>query len=154
MSKRKYKRFTRRLEVEFSAGEQTYKGISSDISIRGMFIRTQHAFIRGTKINIKLYLPDGEVAHLEGIVRRAIKTPHYFIKNGMGIEIVRTDQVFENFLSQELIDYDRDYSSTERKTKEADFTIVVCPSCGVKNRLKKGFKSFKAKCGRCGSYLS
>lgn len=153
MSKRRYKRFTRRLEVEFSAGGQTYKGISSNISIGGMFIRTQHAFVRGTKIKIRLFLPDSEVALLEGVVRRAIKTPHYFIKNGMGVEITKTDQVFENFLSQELLDYDRDYFKAEKNTTE-DSTLVVCPSCGVKNRLKKGVKSFRAKCGRCGSYLS
>ena len=157
MSKRRYKRVTRRLEVEFSAGEQTYKGISSDISIKGMFIRTQHPFVRGTRIKIRLFLPDGEIAHLEAVVRRAIKTPHYFIKNGMGVEITKLDPVFESFLSQELLDYDRYYFRTEKKGNvhsSGDSLILVCPSCGVKNRLKKGLRSYRAKCGYCGSYLS
>jgi len=157
VSKRRYNRVTRRLEVEFSAGGQTYKGISSNISIGGMFIRTQHAFVPDTKIDIRLFLPDGEVARLEGVVRRAIKTPHYFIKNGMGVEITKTDQVFENFLSQELLDYDRDYFRAEKKSSvhsAEDSIILVCPSCGVKNRLKKGLRSYRAKCGRCGCYLS
>ncbi|NOX21250.1 MAG: hypothetical protein GXO99_08365 [Nitrospirae bacterium] len=68
-----------------------------------MFIRTHHGFVPGTTIEIKLYLPDGSIAKLKGIVRRTIKTPHYFIKNGMGVELIETDDNFKNFLKQELI---------------------------------------------------
>ncbi|RMG70250.1 MAG: hypothetical protein D6710_07570 [Nitrospirae bacterium] len=122
-----------------------------------MFIRTQHGFVPGTEIEIKLFLPDGEIANLKGIVRRTIKTPHHFIKNGMGIELTWKDSTFENFLTQELLEYQRDYAEKESSpgsNKVEDFTIMVCPSCGVKNRLKGLSRALRAKCGRCGAYLS
>ena len=157
MSKRRFKRFTRRLETEFSSGGLSFKGISSDISERGMFIRTQHGFVPGTRIDIKLYLPDGSVANLKGIVRRTIKTPHHFIKNGMGVELTEVDNTFENFLSQELIGYERASTTTESSqshgTEEPEYVIVSCPSCGVKNRVRHHKHSVRIKCGRCGTYL-
>ncbi len=160
MSKRRFKRFTRRLETEFSSGGLSFKGISSDISERGMFIRTQHGFVPGTKIDIKLYLPDGSIANLKGIVRRTIKTPHYFIKNGMGVELIEVDSTFENFLSQELIGYEKPSSAREalkqkQHANEPDYRIITCPNCGVKNKVKPpANKTVRVKCGRCGAYLT
>ncbi len=164
MSKRRYKRYTKRLETEFSAANMTYKGISSDLSEKGLFIRTQHGFVPGTKINIKLLLPDGTISHLKGIVRRTVKTPHRFVKNGMGIELIETDIHYENFLMEELIGYDRaakpqsptpeDSPKPEASPPKDEFVIVSCPSCGVKNKVSKKKISLKPRCGRCGTYLT
>ncbi|NOY64794.1 MAG: hypothetical protein GXO97_05270 [Nitrospirae bacterium] len=176
MSKRRHKRYTKRLEVEFSAADMTFKGISSNISERGLFIRTQHGFVPGTKITIKLLLPDGSVSTLRGIVRRTVKTIHSFIKNGMGVEILETDTAFENFLRQELLEYNdrlsdkshnpEQYERTEKQTQEEnrrtdktaasvnEFTILRCHVCSVKNRVPQSLLSKKLKCGKCGAYLT
>ncbi len=175
MSKRRYKRYTKRLEVEFSAAGMSFKGISSNISERGLFIRTQHGFVPGTKITIKLILPDGSVSTLKGIVRRTVKTIHTFIKNGMGVEILETDPAFENFLRQELLEYNDRLSDKSNTTKQHErtrkdqeenmrtdktaasvneFTTIRCPACSVKNKVLVSLLSKKLKCGKCGTYLT
>lgn len=176
MSKRRHKRYTKRLEVEFSAAGMSFKGISSNISKRGLFIRTQHGFVPGTKIAIKLHLPDGSISTLKGIVKRTVKTIHTFIKNGMGVEILETDPAFENFLKQEFLEYDdtapdKSNNSTQNENFEEnpqkehkqtdgafqsvnEFTILRCPACSVKNRVPQSLLSKKLKCGKCGVYLT
>jgi|Deesub1362A_J573_1020465.scaffolds.fasta_scaffold12820_2 ribosomal protein S27E len=176
MSKRRYKRYTKRLEVEFSAADMSFKGISSNISENGLFIRTQHGFVPGTKITIKLHLPDGSISTLKGIVRRTVKTIHTFIKNGMGVEIIETDPHFENFLRQDLLEYNGEhleklnyseqYERTENVTKGEskrtdttaqpgdEFTTIRCPACSVKNKVLVSLLSKKLKCGKCGTYLT
>ncbi len=161
MSKRQYKRYTKRLETEFSAGGMAYRGISSDLSARGLFIRTQHGFIPGTLITIHLQYPDGSSSHLEGIVRRTIKTPLNLVKNGMGIELTRIDENYRNFLRTE-VEGDgppsADVSSPERPVPAPgpdaeESRILVCPSCRVKNRVKTERLHLRPKCGKCGESL-
>jgi hypothetical protein len=155
-SKRRYKRYKRRVEVEFTTGDTTYKGISSDLSEKGLFIRTRYAMVPGTEVSIKLYLPNGNVAHVKGIVRHSLKTSFNFVKNGMGIELVEIDRNYENFLYEELIDYDRkEQIGAESLQKEApEYIIISCPSCSVKNRVRKDRLSMSPKCGKCGTLLN
>ncbi|MFN3740750.1 MAG: PilZ domain-containing protein [Thermodesulfovibrionales bacterium] len=89
MSKREAKRYVRRLEAEFEGGGLSGRGLTSDISRKGVFIRTQKALAPGTPVIVKLHLADGRISIIKGIVKRAIKVPIYAseIKNGMGIEI-------------------------------------------------------------------
>ena len=88
-------RFTKRLEVKFSIGGDTYKGRLSNLSQGGLFIRTNRVFSPGTTMDIELVLPDGMISMLKGIVRWSEKT-HLAIKNGMGIELLEKDTVFMN----------------------------------------------------------
>ena len=166
MSRRRYKRYTRRLEVEFSAGEYTFKGISSNISERGLFIRTQKGFVPGTRIEMKLRLPDGSVSNLKGIVRRTIKTRHSFIKNGMGVEITEHDPLFEGFVRQELTGQTGERTGTVKNSateasgdpggtnKDREYVILKCPSCSVNNRVPTAYLSKSLKCGKCGASLT
>jgi predicted Zn finger-like uncharacterized protein len=98
MSKRKYKRFIRRLETEFTADGKNYRALSSDFSFSGMFIRTNHAFQPGTDIEMLVHLPDGNTTALKGIVKRSLKTFAVSLKNGMGIEITQNDANYVNFM--------------------------------------------------------
>ncbi|GMT47406.1 MAG: hypothetical protein IEMM0007_0972 [bacterium] len=165
MSKRRHKRYTKRIETEFSSGDMTFRGISSDLSEQGLFIRTQHGFVPGTTVNIQLMLPDGSTAHLKGVVRRTVKTHLPLVKNGMGIEIHESDNTYVKFVREELI------GITDNTSKPADITgikttvpaeegseeevvIRTCPACGIKNRVKVEALSMKPRCGKCGSSLT
>ena len=98
-NKRQQKRFVRRCEVEFTADKLTIRGISSDFSLEGLFIRTNHPLPAGTILDMLIHLPGGEISKVKGKAVRAAKTPIgkvmgtpiKSLKNGMGIEIIEKD---------------------------------------------------------------
>jgi hypothetical protein len=104
--KRHFRRFTRRCEAEFTYLGVSNRGLASDFSINGLFIRTNHPFGADTVIDVMVHLPDGSVSSLRGKVKRAMKTDlgraigmqtsgH---KNGMGLELVQKDVNYLNFI--------------------------------------------------------
>lgn len=98
---RKHDRFTKRLETTFALGDLKYRGISSDLSETGLFIRTQHGLVPGSVIDIEVYLPNGELSRMRGVVRRTTKAPvavSSIVKNGMGVELVEMDSTYRDFL--------------------------------------------------------
>lgn len=166
--KRRHERFIRRLETEFTAENKNYRGISGNLSINGLFLRTNHAFAPGTILDITMHLPDGKTAHLKGKVMRALKTPIVSLKNGMGIELIENDSHYINFMKsfspdeQEEIAADEikpdtePYTKMEKTTESAspDFLIISCPECSVKNKVHQSKISLYPKCGKCGSLLN
>jgi Tfp pilus assembly protein PilZ len=87
MEKRKCKRKIKRLNILFTDGKEELKGISSDFSCNGLFIRTRKCFPTGTKLKMKLELENGSLIPLTGSVKRALKTQISIQKNGMGIKL-------------------------------------------------------------------
>jgi len=165
LTKRKHDRFVRRLETEFSGEGKNYRGISSDLSRSGLFIRTNHAFTPGTIIDIVIHLPDGNSSKLKGTVRRALKTAVVSIKNGMGIELIEKDDFYTNFLDTFFPEEEgpgqqtSDGTQSRETIQEApipppdEYMIVVCSNCSVKNRVSSSKAAFGPKCGRCGHPL-
>lgn len=98
MRRRQCQRYTKRLETTFSSGNLSFRGISSDLSAGGLFIRTQHGFVPGTVVDLDIYLPNGKISHLKGVVRRTVKTTIPGVKNGMGIELIERDPNYLEFL--------------------------------------------------------
>jgi hypothetical protein len=98
MDKRRHPRFIKRLTAAFFVDRQRCRGISSDLSESGLFIRTSRGLAVNTAITIELLLPNDKVSLLKGIVRRTIRTPISSIKNGMGIEITEKDTTFTDFV--------------------------------------------------------
>jgi hypothetical protein len=104
--KRSFRRFTRRCETEFAAQGITHRGIASDFSISGLFIRTNHPFVADTVIDIMVHLPDGSVSKLHGKVRRTMKNsigkvmgvPMKEHKNGMGVQLINKDVNYLHFI--------------------------------------------------------
>jgi uncharacterized protein (TIGR02266 family) len=142
-------RFTKRLEVKFGSGRNTYKGILSNLSQGGLFIRTNRGFSPGTTIDIELVLPDGTISVLKGIVRWAEKT-HLAIKNGMGIELIEKDSAFMNFIKSFHEKTGKPFIMEEPK----EFHIIACSQCGVKNKVLSTRVSHGPKCGKCGTPLN
>lgn len=177
LRRRQCKRYTKRLETTFSSGGLFFRGISSDLSAGGLFIRTQHGFVPGTIVDVEVYLPNNTVARLKGIVRRTVKTTMPGVKNGMGIELIERDANYLEFLrtvvnergSEEEgfeeyrdspIDYGQNAESekpcgeddTAKDEKPPESIIVICGNCNVKNRVPVERRS-GLKCGKCGAPL-
>ncbi len=108
--KKREVRFTKRCEIEFSSDSVTRRGISSNLSLNGLFIRTDLPFFPDTILDIVIYLPDGSISVLKGRVTRSSKTSLGKVmgthlknfKNGMGIEIINRDINYQNFMNSLL----------------------------------------------------
>ncbi len=166
-TRRKHHRIIKRLEIEFSAENKNYRAISSDLSLNGLFIRTNHAFSKGTILYITVYLPDGTNSKLKGRVIRSIKTSIAALKNGMGVELIDVDSYYIKFINS-LSSGDQTKPPDEEvkpetvaKTKtdettestSSDYLILNCSKCGVKNKVKRTKMSQVPKCGKCGASL-
>ena len=153
-AKRRHERFTRRLEVEFSAHDKTYVGISSNFSIGGLFIRSNYPFPPETLITMKIHLPDGSLAHATGRVKSALKTAVTGMKNGMGVELVSYDNAYTEFIrtfQPEVMPHPAKETGEAAKpaAELPEFLIVTCTQCGVKNKIPRAKISWGIKCGKC-----
>lgn len=131
MRKRRHKRIIKRLETEFSANGLAFRGMSSDLSMGGLFVRTNNPFPADTLVDLTIHLPGNMVSMLKGSVRRVIKTRQTTIKNGMGMEIVELDKNYVNFLN-EILPAGEQVHPPEQKNSEAVPSVansepVACP---------------------------
>ena len=115
-NKRQQKRYAGRCDVEFTTDNVTFVGTSSDFSLNGFFIRTNHPYTPGTLFDIVIHLPDGLISRVKGKAVRAgwlrevrsggagrvMGTPVKVLKNGMGIEIVEKDANYLNLIRSML----------------------------------------------------
>ena len=151
--------------MTFSSEGSRFRGISSDLSAGGLFIRTQNGLTPGSIVDIDVYLPNDKIGHLKGIVKRTIKTALSVIKNGMGVELIERDKNYLEFLRQ-FDDVEPQGTTAEDKGREAaapnrdqmgagstETIIIACPNCNVKNRVSALKLSLGAKCGKCGAVL-
>lgn len=97
-TKRLYKRYRRRLKTEINAGKFTFNAISTNLSVRGLFIRTQQPFKIGTVFNIKIYLSEDKFCNLKGVVKYSRRVMKFGYSNGMGIEIIQRDEAYTNYI--------------------------------------------------------
>jgi len=146
----RHPRFTKRLEVTFSSGGLSFRGILSNISANGLFIRTNRGFTPDTIVDIEVVMPDNKISLLKGIVKRTTKTTLSSVKNGMGVELMEKDSIFENFL-QSINDVTE---KTGEVSSPPEFQIISCSVCGVKNKVLNTKFALAPKCGRCGASLS
>jgi Tfp pilus assembly protein PilZ len=100
MEKRKCKRKIKRLNILFTNGKEELKGISSDFSCNGLFIRTRNCFPIGTKLEMKLEFDNGSEIPLTGIVKRALKTQISIHKSGMGIRLSSTPAEYDALIKE------------------------------------------------------
>jgi hypothetical protein len=148
--KRRFLRFTKRLEVKFSSGGNSLTGISSNLSENGIFIRTQKGLAPGTTIYIDLVLPDGRISFLKGIVKRTFKTPISALKNGMGVEITEKDETFSDFIKS----FAQKPETPSEDKAVPEFKTISCANCGAKNKVPASMISLRHKCGRCKASLA
>jgi hypothetical protein len=110
VNKRTQKRFIGRCEIDFTSAGVTHKGLSSDFSLNGLFIRTNHSLPEGAIIDIVVYLPEGATSMMKGRVVRSLRTAIgkalgtqiKSIKNGMGVELIKKDTNYLHFIKSFL----------------------------------------------------
>ncbi len=111
MERRRHTRYKTRCEIEYSCEIECsmkgtiYRGISRNLSLNGLFIRTSKPFKKDMVINLIVHLPNGSTSQLKGIIRRAVRNPVDNQKNGMGIEIIEKDSHYLDFIDS-LITWD------------------------------------------------
>ncbi len=140
---RKHKRIIKRLETECSAAGVDFRGISSDLSENGLFVRTSKPFSPDTAVDLTIHLPDSSLSKVRGIVRRAVRTGPAYGKNGMGIEIIECDQNFIAYVNSLLPIEDRIQCKERRsggsvyEAAESEQTVPRQngPVAGQKNQL-------------------
>jgi hypothetical protein len=98
-NRRQHRRLIKRCEIDFSYDNLTFKGISSNFSVGGLFIRTKHPLPPDTVFDMVIHLPDESLSKLKGKVARSTKTslgrvmgtPLKVLKDGMGVKIIEKD---------------------------------------------------------------
>lgn len=109
-NKRQHRRLIRRCEIDFSYDNLTFKGISSNFSVGGLFIRTKNPLSPDTVFDMIIHLPDASLSKLKGSVARSTKTslgrvmrtPLQTVKDGMGVKIIEKDVHYLNFIKSLL----------------------------------------------------
>jgi len=104
--KRKLKRFSDRLKISFDVNGIVYRGLSSNFSLDGLFIRTNHSFPPDNMLDIIIYLPNDLTSHLKGkVVRTSNETlravsgnARGYAEKGIGIEIIEKDSLYLHFI--------------------------------------------------------
>lgn len=152
-AKKRAERFTKRLTAEFTAAGETFKGFVSNVSETGLFVRTRRIFKEGSPLDIRITLPDGEVASVKGVVRRAVtRELGYYAKNGMGIEITHMDDNYFGFLCG--FGAFAGVAAEENRQEAGPWAVVLrCPACAAGNRLPAGSVSPGTRCVKCGAPL-
>ena len=106
--RRCYERFGERHDIEFSSNGKTYRGISSNFSLSGLFVKTPNPLEPETIVAIILHLPDGSTTRITGRVTRVVKAPPgntcktsspYREQGGMAIEIIEKDPLYLKFVA-------------------------------------------------------
>jgi hypothetical protein len=115
IDKRQQRRFFKRYRAEFSAHNRTYRGITVNFSLNGLFIRTSNPLSRDTSLDIAVHLPDGSTSRLQGKVARIYKTfspddveiPYRISNDGMGVTVTQKDASFLHLIRSLLTDKTR-----------------------------------------------
>jgi hypothetical protein len=140
--RRRHERVRKAIEVEHSTASVLGRGKTKNISPGGMLLQAGERYMTGDQINLSVYLPDGSVSRLKGIVRHttpASPGEHAADKHSIGIEFVEVDDVFTNFMAG-LVD---DIRAED----------LICPSCGAEYNLTQERVNLAHRCRLCGVLL-
>lgn len=96
--KRNSKRKIKRLPVAFLCGTEECRGISSNMSHTGLFIKSRKTFKRGQTLKMVLDLDGNRKIALQGVVAREINRGFRNNNNGMGVELAETPREYTEML--------------------------------------------------------
>jgi len=110
LDRRQQRRLIKRCEINFTYDDLTFKGISSNFSLGGLFIRTKHPLSPDTVFDMVIHLPDEKLSKLRGKVTRSMKkalgivvgTSCEAVKDGMGVKIIEKDTQYLEFIKSLL----------------------------------------------------
>jgi Tfp pilus assembly protein PilZ len=95
--KRKDKRKIKRLHITILCGENQHKGISSNFSFSGLFIKTRKKFKPGSSVSMILEVNDSQKMSLRGtIARTKIGSKFDKFNDGIGIQLTTIPQAYKH----------------------------------------------------------
>jgi Tfp pilus assembly protein PilZ len=100
--KRKSRRKIKRRRITFLYENKEYKGISSNFSETGLFIKTKVRFKPGSPVYMVLELDDNQTTALKGDVVRVTERSKFFRSsrvsdNGIGIKLTEVTKEYKEF---------------------------------------------------------
>jgi len=100
--KRKSRRRIKRRQVMFLCANREYKGISSNFSETGLFIKTRYKFKHDSPVCMVLKLDDNHKTAVKGKVIRITTKSKFFdnyriSRHGIGIELTEITQEYKEF---------------------------------------------------------
>lgn len=103
---KRQKRFIKHCEIEFLSNGVIHKGISSNFSIKGFFVKTDHPPAPDSILDAVIHLPDGSTSRLKAKIKRisgryvddGVETSEDISDNGIGVEIIERDANYLNFI--------------------------------------------------------
>ncbi len=102
MEKRKHKRHQKRLFSRFGDAQSKNVGFTEDVSLEGLFIKTNAVLTSGTDIVIEVTLPDNRVVRLHGQVKWAKYAPpalmRHVKKTGFGVQLKESREEFHQLV--------------------------------------------------------
>lgn len=102
MEKRMQKRYPRQMPVRFGEKSPDHIGLTHDISLRGIFLKSSRIFPHPTKLVIGMELANGKTIQCEGIVKWAKRVPpaiaRVMLKNGMGVFLTYSPEDYSKFI--------------------------------------------------------
>ena len=103
MEKRTKNRIARRLFIRFGLDDVLNIGFTGDLSITGIFIKTNTIFAPGSILTLEMELPDSKIVHLKGTVMWARRVPPSLVrhikKGGMGVRVLQPSEEYLKFVS-------------------------------------------------------
>lgn len=111
-NKRRQKRFDKQCEMEFISNNIIFRGLSSDFSLIGLYIVTDHPCFPDAILDITIHLQDGLDSKIRGRVRRTLTLASGNMmedtmnapKIGMGVEILEKDTNYLHLIRSLLSD--------------------------------------------------
>lgn len=102
MRERANKRWARRVQVQFwEKGERARVGYTVNVSAVGMFVATRRPSAKGTRVTVKVMLPDRSF-ELEAVVQHALRSSPLLQKirqSGMGLRFLRRQPKIRDLLA-------------------------------------------------------
>jgi hypothetical protein len=98
MNRRVDNRITKVLKVKIHAQAGYAWGVLKNLSLDGLYLKTNYALAKGEAIAIELRFPDGNQSHVKGLVRRIETYPDSNWNFGLGVKLIRKDEHYRNYL--------------------------------------------------------
>ncbi len=98
--KRGARRRIKRLSVTFLCGTEEYRGITSNLSDRGLFIRTRKSLKPGLSVAMVLDVNETQKIALKGVVARELNRVYRGSNNGIGVELTEIPQAYKDLLRE------------------------------------------------------
>jgi hypothetical protein len=98
MNKRIDYRITKILKVKIHVQAGYAWGVLQNLSLNGLYLKTNCSLTKDEAIAVELCLPDGNQSYVKGLVRRIEAYPDSNWNFGLGVKLTMKDEHYRNYL--------------------------------------------------------